>query len=417
MKLLKTGILNGIATVVKMFTMLIVNKLLAAYVGPSGYAVIGQFQNAVQIVTTFSSGTLNNGVIKYTAEYGNNTSKQQTLWKTAGSIALLSTILLSLVIILFRDKLATYFLHDSSLSNVFVWFAISLPLFVFNALLLAILNGKKEIRIYVIANIVGSIVMLISASIMTITWHLAGALIALATYQSFAFFITLYLASKQKWFKFYYLLGEIDKTTAINLGKFALMALVSAICVPTSQMIIRNHLIDMTSLQAAGYWDAMWRLSSAYLMLITTTLSVYFLPRFSEIKDNQELKKEIIQGYKYLLPLVIIFALCIYSCRELIITLLFTNKFLPMQSLFFWQLVGDCFKVASWILAFIMLAKAMTKLFIIIEIISSIMWIALSFICINYFGDTGVVIGYMINYIVYFFIIFLIFYSYLKKGK
>ena len=67
MTLIRTSLLNGIAVVIKMLTLLSINKVLAIYVGPVGYAALGQFQNAVQMITTFASGAINTGVTKYTA--------------------------------------------------------------------------------------------------------------------------------------------------------------------------------------------------------------------------------------------------------------------------------------------------------------------------------------------------------------
>lgn len=45
MNLLKTSFLSSIATVIKILTGFIVNKVLAIYVGPAGIAQIGQLQN------------------------------------------------------------------------------------------------------------------------------------------------------------------------------------------------------------------------------------------------------------------------------------------------------------------------------------------------------------------------------------
>ncbi|WPN48573.1 hypothetical protein [Pseudomonas sp. P8_241] len=92
MTLIKTSLLNGIAVVVKMLTLLGINKILAIYVGPTGYAAIGQFQNAVQMITTFASGAVNTGVVKYTAEYADDESAQHKVWQTAGAIALAGTL-------------------------------------------------------------------------------------------------------------------------------------------------------------------------------------------------------------------------------------------------------------------------------------------------------------------------------------
>ena len=104
MNLLKTSALNGIAVLIKTATLFILNKILAVYVGPSGYAVIGQFQNFIQIVTTFAGGAINTAVIKYTAEYHEDENKQRIVWQAAGSIILIFSIIIASLILIFQNK-------------------------------------------------------------------------------------------------------------------------------------------------------------------------------------------------------------------------------------------------------------------------------------------------------------------------
>ena len=102
MTLIKTSLLNGIAVIIKMLTLLGLNKILAIYVGPTGYAALGQFQNAVQMITTFASGALNTGVTKYTAEYYEDEVRQHTVWRTAGTIALLGSLTTAILVTIFN---------------------------------------------------------------------------------------------------------------------------------------------------------------------------------------------------------------------------------------------------------------------------------------------------------------------------
>ena len=406
MTLIKTSLLNAIAVVVRLLTLLGINKILAIYVGPAGYAALGQFQNAVQMITTFASGAINNGVTKYTAEYNDDELRQHKVWQTAGLIALIGSFSTAVLVSLFSKHLALWFLQDEKLSGVFVWFAATLTLFVFNTLLLAILNGKKEIKRYVLANISGSLFSFVITAVLASQLGLYGALIALAIYQSVAFFATLLLIKNADWFSLSYLVGRVDKQVAKNLAQFAAMALTSAACVPVSHMLVRNHLGVSLGWDAAGYWEAMWRLSSAYLMVVTTTLGVYYLPRLSELTDRHALKKEILQGYKIILPTAALCGSMIYLFRAFIIMTLFSNEFREMEVLFFWQILGDTLKIGSWVLAFLMLSKAMTKIFIITEIAFSILFYTLTIFFSNAFGLEGVAIAHAVNYVVYWVIIF-----------
>tara|TARA_R110002012_G_scaffold199872_4_gene368815 strand:+ start:4502 stop:5818 length:1317 start_codon:yes stop_codon:yes gene_type:complete len=401
MTLIKTSLFNGIAVVIKMLTLLSLNKILAIYVGPVGYAALGQFQNAVQMITTLASGAINTGVTKYTAEYHQDEVKQHAIWRTAGTISLIGSLTVTVGVIAFNRTLAGWFLKDENLGSVFIWFAGTLMLFVFNTLLLAILNGKKEIRRYVIANISGSLFSLTVTTIMAVQFGLYGALVALAIYQSLTFFVTLSLCYRASWFKISYLLGGIDKQATKNLAKFTAMALTSAACVPVSHILIRNYLGETLGWEAAGYWEAMWRLSSAYLMLITTTLSVYYLPRLSELKNLEDIKKEIFRGYIFILPVSITFSLIIYFLRDEIIKILFSDRFSEMEILFFWQIIGDNLRIGSWVLAYVLLSKAMTNVFIISEMFFSLLFYILTRTFSIFFDLEGVAIAYAVNYLIY----------------
>lgn len=415
MNLLKTSVLNGVAVLIKTATLFILNKILAVYVGPAGYAAIGQFQNFIQMVTTFAGSAINTAVIKYTAEYHDNESRQHAIWKTAGSIILLFSTIFSIIVLVFQKKLSIYIFHTTQYQSVFIWVALFLIFFTFNAFFLAIFNGKKEILKLVIANIAGSIFSLVITSFLAIKYQLYGALVALSIYQSLAFFITLLLCYKSSWFKFSYLFGKIDQDIAKKFAAFALMALVSAICVPLSQMVIRFYLTQEFGLNYAGYWEAMIRLSAGYLMLVTTTLGVYYLPRLSELSEVHELKAEIYRGYKYIFPLAVICGAIVYFLRDWVIVILFSKTFLPMRDLFAWQMIGDTLKIGSWILAYLMLSKAMTKLFITTEILFAISSIILTYMCTQIFGFEGVSIAHAVNYGVYWAIMSLCVFRVLRK--
>lgn len=405
MNLLTTSVLNGVAVLIKTLTLFVLNKILAVYLGPTGYAALGQFQNFIQMVTTFAGSAINTAVIKYTAEYHEDQNRQRAIWKTAGSLVFLFSLIFAILILIFQSQLSLYIFHTLEYQNVFVWFAVFLIFFNFNTLFLAILNGKKEILKLVIANIAGSLFALIITSILAIKLHLYGALIALSIYQSIAFIVTLFLCYRAKWFKFSSLFGKIDLEITKKFSSFVWMALVSAICVPLSQMLIRAYLSREFGLAYAGYWEAMIRLSTVYLMLVTTILGVYYLPRLSELKMLDEIKKEIYLGYKFLFPLAVAGGIIVFVLRDWIINVLFSPSFAPMQSLFFWQMMGDALKIGSWILAYLMLSKAMTKLYISTEIIFTVSLLVLTYVCTQVFGFEGVSIAYLVNYGIYWIVI------------
>lgn len=401
MTLIKTGLLNAIAVAIRILTSLALNKILAVQVGASGYAVIGQFQNFVNMLVTVAGGAVNTGVTKYTAENYDNKAKQVLFWKTAGTVAFLGSGIVGIVLAIFHESLSVLILHDAQYGSVFVWLGGGLVLFTLNALLLSILNGKKEVGRYIVANIASSLLGLLVTGGLAFYGGIRGALIALSVNQSVVFFVTLAICWRAPWFELRSLAGRIDGAALRSLSKYTLMTLTTAVCVPVSQILIRSHIADRFGMSAAGHWEALMRISSLYLMIVTTPLAVYYLPRLSEIRDRQELKKEVLYGYRLILPVTAIGALSIYLLRDLLIKLLFTAEFAPMRDLFVWQMLGDTVKIASWLLGYIMIGRAMTKAYIITEIVFSGLWVGLVWLMSNILGPEGAQLGYFLNYLAY----------------
>jgi PST family polysaccharide transporter len=196
--------------------------------------------------------------------------------------------------------------------------------------------------------------------------------------------------------------STFDTTEGKKLGAFALMAITSAATVPVSHLIIRNYIGETLSWDDAGYWQAIWYISTMYLMVVTTTLSIYYLPKLSEITDKAELREELLHGYKIIMPIVIVLSVSVYLLKDFIIWLLFTEDFAPVRDLFLWQLVGDVLKLAAWLVAYLMLAKAMTKTFIITEVAFSLSFVLLSIWFVGQYGLVGMSYSFAINYGLYF---------------
>ena len=404
MTLVKTSILSFIATAIKMIAGLVINKAVAVYIGPAGLALVGQFQNFSQLVMTAAQGAINSGVTKYAAEYGKDNDRIPILFSTAAKISLFSSVVVGAGIVLFSNYASLHFLKSEDYSYVFVIFGFTIVLFVVNNLLLSILNGLKEIKTWVMINIIQSIYSLIFTTLLIMFLGLDGALIALVTNQSVIFLIVLWMLRKHQVIKLSNFKGVFDKPEAKKLGGFALMALTSAATVPVSHLIVRNYLGENLSWDDAGYWQAIWYISTMYLMVVTTTLSIYYLPKLSEITDKAELRKELLQGYKIIMPIVIVMSITIFLLKDFIIWLLFTKDFAPMRELFLWQLVGDVMKLAAWLIAYLMLAKAMTKTFITTEIAFSLSFVLLSIWFVDQYGLVGMSYSFAVNYTLYFFV-------------
>jgi PST family polysaccharide transporter len=238
--------------------------------------------------------------------------------------------------------------------------------------------------------------------ILIVFFQLDGALIAMVTNQSIILLIVLWKLREHQTIITENFKKNFDRNESKKLLNYSLMALVSAFTVPVSLMIVRDHIGETLSWDAAGYWQAMTYISSMYLMVVTTALSTYYLPRLSEITEKSELRKELKQGYMILIPIVVVLALMMYVLKDFIVWALFSEDFKAMKELFKWQLIGDVVKISSWLLGMILVAKAHIKTVIISEVIFSISFVFISMFFIDKYSLVGLSYAYCFNYVLHF---------------
>ncbi|RZT95243.1 O-antigen translocase [Rivibacter subsaxonicus] len=411
MNLAKTSLLNGLAVLTKLATSLFLSKVIAVYVGPAGYGVIGQFQNLVGIVSTLASGAVNTGVTRYTAEYVDEKDRQLVVWGTASGLGLIGAAVCALALVLAREPLARWALGDVAHAGVLVWLGASLVFLVLNGLMLAILTGRKAVRGLVAANIAGSLISAALAGALVATRGLEGALVAIAVGQALACGVTVFVLRRSCGIAIGQLFGRIDPQMARRLGAYALMAATSALATPLAQVFIRDRLATDLGWASVGLWQALWKISEMHLMLLTTTLSVYLLPRFSEIQDPAELSHEVRAAYRFVLPLSLATSAAIYLLRTPLVHGLLTAEFLPLVGLLGVQLVGDLLKINSWVMAYTMVSHAMTRTFIATEIAFSLLLGVSTVLLSQRWGLLGATVAYALTYAIYWLVMAIVFRS------
>jgi PST family polysaccharide transporter len=138
-------------------------------------------------------------------------------------------------------------------------------------------------------------------------------------------------------------------------------------------------------------------------------MALYILPRFSEIDDVKEFRKEVFGFYKTVIPILAIGLILIYLLKPFIVTIVYSSEFEPVKDLFLWQLLGDFVKVLSLVIAYQFLAKKMFWHYIVTEAFLLIILYVTSIYFIDMFGVKGAVIGHFVSYLMYYGVILLIF--------
>ena len=407
--LLKVTSLNSLSVIAQMVCGLIISKVIAVFVGPQGMTLIGNLRNFLGAAQQVSILGMYNGIVKYTAEFKEDNLELKKLFSTSFYFGGFSTILSALIIYFNAGVINAYLFEGEDYASVIKAISFALPFYSLNFFCIAIINGFSKYKNYVLITFASTLLgMLITV---TLIWQqqLTGALYAIVVVPALNFLVTLVLILNQKNFASFLTLNSISNSYIKRLGSFAIMKLVSAISLPLIMIAIRTEIVTVQSATEAGYWEAMNRISNYYLVFFTTLLTLYILPKLSEINDPKAFRKEIFGFYKTILPLFAAGMLIIYVLKTYIIQIVLTDEFLPMSSLFFWQLSGDLVKIASIVIAYQFLAKNMFWHYIFVEVGSVLTIYFSSLYFINTYGFVGASMAHLFSYTIHFIVVLIIF--------
>ena len=408
--LFKITSLSSFGVLIKIVIGFLTSKLLAVFVGPSGMALVGNLRNFSTSLEGVSTLGFQNGIVKYVTESKGDMQQLQKIISTVFITLLIVAIFLSSILYFFAQHWnQQIFGNHFEYEIVFKAIAVALPWFTISVFFLSVINGLGKFKEVIWINIVGNLVGLLVSIIMILQYKTLGALLSIVITPALLFFVTFYFISIEFHFSKLVLYNYFDIQVIRKLSSYSLMALVSSVLGPLVFLAIRQNVIKVVGIDEAGFWETMSRISTYYMLFISTILTVYFLPKLVVSKNNLETKRVFWSFYKNILPLFTVGLLIIYFLRNILIKLLFTTEFLPVATLFFWQLLGDVFKVASLILGYQFFAKKMTVAFLISEISSLAVLYFTTIYFITIFGIEGVVIAQALDNFIYLLVLVLYF--------
>ncbi|HEU0126135.1 O-antigen translocase [Flavobacterium sp.] len=393
--LFKITSLNSFGVLLKIGIGLITSKILAVFVGPSGMALVGNLRNFLTSLENISTLGFQNGIVKYTAENERNKSELQKIITTVFLSLFFVAVFLGIILFFTANYWNTrIFGNNIQYLLVFKVLAFALPCYAVSIFFVALINGLGKFKKVIWINIIGNTIGLLVSVWMILQYQTIGALLAIVIAPALLFFVTFYLVQKEIDFFQIIKLKLFDFQIIKNLSSYSLMALVSSVLGPIVFLAVRNEIIQNLGIEQAGYWETMTRISSYYLLFVSTILTVYFLPKLSKASTNEETKTIFWQYYKFILPVFVLGLIVLYFARFFVVELLFTKEFLPVTNLFFWQFLGDIFKVCALILGYQFFAKKLTLAFIITELYSLFVLYSASLYYMKMFQIEGVVLAY-----------------------
>lgn len=318
--------LNNATVLTRIVAGILTSKAIAFFIGVEGMALIGNLRNFLSAVHATSVLGLYQGLVKYIAQFKEDTVELSKTLSTAFYLGFVSTIATSFICYYNADFI-NYLLFPMNFRYAYIIrvLAIALPFYALNLFCFSIMNGFSKYKMLLVINIIGQFLGLSITLVLIYQSKIDGALIAAVITPSLLFLMTLVGILNRRSLVPLIKLSNVDLPVLKRYVPFCIMALVTAVAVPLVFIVIRNHIIDVVGIQEAGYWEAMNRISDYYLMFIMSMMSLYFLPRFSEIDTKKEFRSEVFNFYKTIMPYFAGGLLLIYLLRSWIVPVVFSR--------------------------------------------------------------------------------------------
>jgi PST family polysaccharide transporter len=367
---------------------LVVNKIIAAYLGPSGLALVGQFQNFTAVVFGLSSGNVSNAVIATVAGAGDEEQRQKAV-STAIAVTALGTGAMALGVAMAARPIAAGALGDGALAPVLHGLALMMVPLILNVVLLAVAAGLGQVRAFVAINVGIAVVSVPVCWLMVVGYGIAGALLAAVVVNAAAVLATGAWLLRARPFPVRWIWAGIDAQSSRRLVGLAAMTLSTIIAVPMAQFLVRQQVVHEFGMVEAGHWQAALKTGEILLMGASVIVSLHFLPRFAHAGAG--LKRYVLRAAGRVAVGLAAVGAVVAAAGGLVLPLLFSRDFVVATDLLPLQVAGDVLRGGVIVLQAAFLARARMASYVAVDLVYASVMIGVGMLLVPVRGTHGAV--------------------------
>jgi O-antigen/teichoic acid export membrane protein len=398
--IMKATSLFGGVQIFNIFIQIIRSKVVATLLGPAGMGIMGLLNSTIDIIGKSTNFGLGLSAVKNIAAANSTKNKEQfsLIVIVLRRLVYLTGLLGMLVGIFLSPWLSLLAFGNKDYTLAFILISSTLLFSQLSKGQIVILQGMRKLKYLARANILGSSISLL----ITIPFYYSLGIDGIVPGIIVSSLITLIIS----WFYFNKIsINPIKVSWSQTIGqgksmaKMGFMLALSSLLTVGVSYIIRIYISSIGGIQQVGLFSAGFVIINTYVGLVFSAMGTDYYPRLSAIAyDNKLCKQAINQQAEIaiiiLSPLLLIFLTYI----KWIIIVLYSDQFIEISGMIYWATVGMYFKVASWPIGYIFLAKGASKLFFWNELVTNIYLLGFNLIGYHYGGLTGLGIAFAISY-------------------
>jgi len=406
-----TGIFGGVQ-ILNIALGIIRQKAIAILLGPAGLGLISTFQSVFDLIKSGSTLGIDTAGVKDIASSADNEVQQSFKISVFKWWVLLTAGFGALLCLIFCYPISVFAFDDGGYALHIAVLSVSIFLSSLSTGQLVILQGTRNITYMAKANLWGNAIGLVVSLLLYFFLGARGIIPAFITGSLIFLFFSAKYSRKIKIQKLppikhseYFKQG----LAPLRLGAFIVTV---SIMETASIFIIKAFLIrsmgEEAGLAAIGTLQPAWTITLIYLSLVLKSMGTDFFPRLCSMSNNVGNMRKLVNEQTYIALLVTIPIVVITMMfSSYILPILYSHEFISGTPLLQWHVAGSFFKVLSWPIAFILLARNKGPYYLFTEIIYFVVYLGLSYALFPRFGTAAVGIAYLSAYISYLIVLFI----------
>lgn len=166
---------------------------------------------------------------------------------------------------------------------------------------------------------------------------------------------------------------------------------------------IRGFIQGNGGLEQVGLYQAGFVIMTTYVGMVMNAIATDYYPRLASInKDNAKCCIAVNQqGEIASMILAPMLTVCLIF-MPFVLKILYSDSFLLANEYISWACLGMMLRLGAWVISFLFVAKAESKIFIKLELSANLYYLAFSLLGYKYLGLNGLGIAFALEYFVYF---------------
>lgn len=404
-----TSLFGGVQ-VYQILVQIIKSKFIAVFLGPVGVGIMGLYQSAIQLIQQLSNMGLAHSAVRDVSE-ANGTKDIEKIAKTVTVVRRLVwyTGILGLIAVICSSPVlskVSFGNYDYTLS--FIILSVILLIDQLCSGQKVILQGMRRLKDLAQCTALGSTLGLI-ISIPLYYWLGVKGIIPTLILNSICSLILSWLYAKK--IKVEHVNLSLNQT--FEQGKrmlfFGISMSLSGIFASIVSYVIKSFIQSNGGVEQVGLFQAGYVIMTTYVGMVMGAIATDYYPRLAAInKDNAKCNEAVSQqGEIATMILAPMLTICLVF-MPFMLRLLYSDNFLPANEFISWACLGMMLKMASWVISYLFLAKAESKLFVVIELVANLSYLIFCIFGYRFLGLRGLGMAYASQYIVYIIIVYLI---------